>query len=271
MKKPEIYLKTTIEDIVFENRNKAYGAYQLRKDTDRFLKTGLLIGFMFVSMLSAYSLTNKKSSTAIEIPDLLDTTVYIVNDVKKIDLPEPPKIQEVTQEIPKQTAQQRWAEMAIVNDNVPTDNAPQLDDLNPEIPIGLDNVEGPIEPIDLNDEPEIAKGGGTGNEKVDFILIPEQMPEYVGGYLAMQSFLMKQIVYPISAKSRDIEGTVYMSFIINTDGSVSDVTVVRGIGFGCDEEAIQAVSKMKKWIPGKQNNAPVRVKMTIPIKFEIAD
>lgn len=270
MKKPEIYLKTTIEDIVFENRNKAYGAYQLRKDTDRYLKIGLLIGFMFVTILSAYSLSNKKSTIAINDPVLLDTTVYIVNDVKEIELPKPPPV-ETPHEIPQPTAQQALAELAIVEDANPTDEAPHLDELNPEIPIGLVDVSGPVGPVDLNDEPQIAIGAGTGNKKEDYVVIAGVMPEYIGGYIAMERFLAKEIDYPIFAKERDIEGTVYMSFIVNLDGSISDVTVVRGIGFGCDEEALHAVKKMKNWIPGRQNNVPVRVKLTIPIKFVIPD
>lgn len=269
MKKPENYLKTTIEDIVFENRNKSYGAYQLRHDTDRFLKIGLLIGAMFVTIISAYSLTSKKSVITSIDPIIYDTIVFENVEVEKYELPKPPKV-ETPPAVTQPTAQQRFLELAMVDDKLPVSDAPHLDDLNPEIPIGLNDIEGPEGPIVL-DEPDIATGGTGIEVKDDFILLPEQMPEYVGGYIAMQKFLMSQIDYPTIAKSREIEGTVYMSFIINRDGSVSDVTVVRGIGFGCDEEAIQAVSKMKNWIPGKQNNAPVRVKMTIPIKFEIAD
>ena len=97
----------------------------------------------------------------------------------------------------------------------------------------------------------------------------EQMPEFNGGFLAMQKYLQKNIRYPQAALHMGTTGIVYVEFVIETDGAITDAKVIRGIGDGCDEEALRAVTNMPKWVPGKQNGQEVRVRTTVPIKFEL--
>jgi protein TonB len=97
--------------------------------------------------------------------------------------------------------------------------------------------------------------------------IVEKMPEFPGSDTALYRFLADNIHYPDSAKKAGIQGTVYIKFVVKEDGSLTDIRLLRGIGGGCDEEALRVLKSMPKWIPGKNNNKPVRVACTLPIKF----
>ena len=99
--------------------------------------------------------------------------------------------------------------------------------------------------------------------------VVEKMPEFPGGNLAMNKFLAENIKYPQAAKSKGVQGVVYVAFIIEKDGSVSNVSVLRGVGSGCNEEAMRVVSSMPKWKPGEDKGKPVRVEFNLPIKFKL--
>jgi periplasmic protein TonB len=99
--------------------------------------------------------------------------------------------------------------------------------------------------------------------------IVEQNPEFPDGQKAMFSWLSSNIKYPPIARENGIEGTVYVGFVVNTDGSIVDVIVKRGIGGGCNEEAVRVVQQMPNWKPGRQQGRPVRVAFTLPIKFKL--
>ena len=101
----------------------------------------------------------------------------------------------------------------------------------------------------------------------EIFTIVQDMPSFPGGDGAMLSFLGKNIKYPTLAKESGIQGTVYVTFVVEKDGSVSDVKVLRGIGGGCDEEAIRVVKSMPKWTPGKQRGKPVKVQYNLPCRF----
>ena len=101
------------------------------------------------------------------------------------------------------------------------------------------------------------------------LTIVEEMPEYIGGQSAMEAFIKMNLVYPVEAKTAGISGMVYIQFTVKADGSVADVKVLRGIGGGCDEEAVRVVKLMThKWKPGKQNGKNVSTQMNLPIKFQ---
>ncbi len=99
--------------------------------------------------------------------------------------------------------------------------------------------------------------------------IVEQNPEFPDGQAALFKWLGSNIKYPAVARENGIEGTVYVGFVVNTDGSIVDVSVKRGIGGGCNEEAVRVVQQMPRWKPGKQQGRPVRVAYTLPIKFKL--
>lgn len=105
------------------------------------------------------------------------------------------------------------------------------------------------------------------DEKENIFTVVEVMPEYPGGVNEMMKFLAENIKYPTAAKENGVSGKVYVSFIVEKDGLISDITILRGIGAGCDEEAIRVIKMMPKWKPGTQRGQAVRVQYNVPIKF----
>jgi len=109
-------------------------------------------------------------------------------------------------------------------------------------------------------------------EKADEIFtIVEQQPEPVGGFRAFYEYVGKNLKYPRSAQRSNIEGRVYIEFVVEKNGSITDIKTVKGIGGGCDEEASRIIGGSPNWKPGKQRGRPVRVKMVIPILFRLEE
>jgi len=100
---------------------------------------------------------------------------------------------------------------------------------------------------------------------------PEQMPEFPGGHEAMMKYLSGQIEYPEEAVENGVQGAVFVTLVVETDGRLNDVKVLRGIGAGCDEEAVRVVKDMPNWKPGKLDGTPVRVQYNLPIRYVLQD
>lgn len=101
------------------------------------------------------------------------------------------------------------------------------------------------------------------------IFITEKMPGFPGGEEKLNQYIRKSIKYPDSAKVNEIKGNVYIGFVVEKDGSISNVELLRGIGYGCDEIALNAIKEMPNWIPGEQRGKKVRIKYTLPIRFQL--
>ena len=112
-----------------------------------------------------------------------------------------------------------------------------------------------------------AQNKKTSNDKV-FEKV-EDMPEFPGGEQAMMDFVAKNVQYPKEAMEKEISGRVLVGFIVEKDGSISETEIVKGIGGGCDEEAVRVVKAMPKWKPGKQKGKPVRVHFMLPLTFKL--
>ena len=105
--------------------------------------------------------------------------------------------------------------------------------------------------------------------EAEIFKVVEVMPEFPGGAAKMMEYIQKNIKYPLMARESDIQGRVFVNFVVEPDGSISNVTVMRGIGGGCDEEAVRVVNSMPKWNPGKQRGTAVRCSFTVPIIFKL--
>jgi protein TonB len=127
--------------------------------------------------------------------------------------------------------------------------------------------------VDVKEETvikEIVISDAPVEEKAETIFdVVENAPNPPGGMEGWNKYLNKNLKYPTQARRMGIEGTVYVVFVVNTDGSIVDVDILRGIGGGCDEEALRVVKAAPKWEPGKQRGRPVRVRMRLPIKFKL--
>jgi protein TonB len=116
----------------------------------------------------------------------------------------------------------------------------------------------------------VVPGNGTGEvvETKVFTFV-EQMPEFPGGEAAMQKYLVNNMEYPAIAKRNNVQGLVVLSFIVNQQGEISDIQVLKNLGGGTDAEAIRVVKMMPPWKPGKNNGIPVNVRFTLPVKFSL--
>lgn len=105
----------------------------------------------------------------------------------------------------------------------------------------------------------------------DFVTIAEKMPEYDGGLSSFYKYVRKKMKYPTQARKMGVEGKVFIEFIIDKTGALTEVKVIKGIGAGCDEEALKVIKNSPAWIPGKQRGKPVKVKMVLPIIFRLGN
>jgi protein TonB len=105
--------------------------------------------------------------------------------------------------------------------------------------------------------------------EAEIFKVVEEMPEFPGGAAKMMEFIQKNIKYPMMARESDIQGRVFVNFVVEPDGTITNVTVMRGIGGGCDEEALRVVQSMPNWKPGKQRGSAIRCSFTVPIIFKL--
>jgi periplasmic protein TonB len=267
----------TLEDIVFQNRNKSYGAYSLRIDYQNVIKKSLLIGIsIFGLAVLTPMLWAKVDETTRREVDLTLTEVVIPPPPDEI---EPPKIETPppVEPEPEVRSQMRFTEPEIVDDSKPTELPPDQDELNKAVNIGTENIAGKDEPIPTED-PDAVKGkevdmpvAVTTEEADKEYITVEQFPEFAGGKDALIRFLQKNLRYPTPAANAGVGGKVYMQFVVGQDGAIRNVDILKGIGFGCDEEAQRVVKLMPHWSPGRQSGRAVSVKFTLPISFQLAE
>jgi protein TonB len=155
----------------------------------------------------------------------------------------------------------------VPDEEVVEPDPPKQEELK-EVAISTETVEG-----DPNADPDIVieeeaptiLGEGDGEETV--FQVVEQMPEFEGGMTALAKYLQKNLKYPAQARNANIQGTVFVGFVVGNDGKIRDVSVLKGIGYGCDEEAKRVVQTMPPWKPGKQSGRAVSVRYSLPIRF----
>lgn len=127
-------------------------------------------------------------------------------------------------------------------------------------------VEDSVVAEEINSQPA---ENTTVSEAEEMFVVAEQAPEFPGGEEARLKFIETNIVYPEQARKEKISGTVYTEFVVGKDGKISDVKVYKGIGGGCDEEALRIVNMFPNWKPGKQKGKEVMVRFRMPIKFTL--
>lgn len=264
----------SLDDMVFEGRNKAYGAYVLRKVYGQHVAKAVTISVALALVLIAVPvLVQRIWPTVVVVPPIMpDGPVVTI-------LPPPTTITPPVAAIePPATATVVTRPVAAVPTRVAPDeqvkDEPKVDDLAPIITDG---------PVVVGDIPRVGNGGTTavagpvGNDTSTKPAAPavtqpfihvEVMPEFMGGNAALIKYLQKQLHYPAQALRAEVEGKVFMSFTVNTDGTITDVSVLKGLGYGTDEEASRVIKQMPAWKPGYQNNHAVPVRYTLPITFK---
>jgi protein TonB len=207
-----------------------------------FFEIGLIIALAVV--LLAFNYRSYERSGGLNLQVQVDDTPEEIIPITKQEVkpPPPPPPKQVTV-------------INIVKDDVEVE-----DDIEIDVEADQETEVEDFTPI-VEDEEEV--------QEMEIFTVVESMPTYPGGDAARMKFLQENIKYPQMARESGIQGTVYVTFVVEPDGSVSDVRVLRGIGGGCDEEAVRVIKAMPKWIPGKQRGKPVRVQFNMPIKFTL--
>jgi protein TonB len=263
-------------DLVFENRNQSYGAYVLRKESGNYLTKALLIAaFFFISttvLLSTSFWRNKQDLTVSSAIDKPDEKVYEIEMIKEAKKPEP-LVEAATKTLVEDFKQIEYTTPNVVADNLVTTEPPTMEALATAV-IGTQTIEGTIGNV-INAPNTNTSTSGTGNgEGVDSDVVlnsgtVEQLPEFPGGMAAWNKFLSKNLRYPPIAQENVVMGRVTVSFVVEKNGEISAIKVLKGIGAGCDEEAIRVIKKSPMWKPGFQNGRAVRVSYVIPIVFQM--
>jgi protein TonB len=203
---------------------------------------------MIISLLIAWLAFEHKSYDKREIdPSLLNREVTIDEEMVEITKQDEQKPQPV--EVPKQTTQ-----LEIVQDDV------EVEDIEINAEVEQNEV------IEEYVAPEVVEEEVVEQE---IFKIVEEMPAFPGGEAKLMEYVAKNVKYPQIARETGVQGRVYVNFVVEPDGSVSNVSVLRGIGGGCDEEAIRVVKSMPKWKPGKQRGKAVRVSYMLPVNFKL--
>ena len=203
---------------------------------------------MVISLLVAWLAFEHKSYDKREIdPSLLNREVVVDEEMVEITKQEEQKPQPV--EMPKQTTQ-----LEIVQDDV------EVEDIEINAEVEQNEV------IEEYIAPEVVEDDVVEQE---IFKIVEEMPSFPGGEAKLMEYVAKNVKYPQIARETGIQGRVFVNFVVEPDGSVSNVSVLRGIGGGCDEEAMRVVKNMPKWKPGKQRGKPVRVQYMLPVNFKL--
>lgn len=263
----------TYDEIIFQTRHRAYGAFSLRQQYRPTLTRALGLGIgLFLAGLAVPTLYSWLAPN----DRLLNDQIMIEADM--IKLAEPPA------EVPVPLPPVEQAPAVNTVRNLPPVVMPEADVVEESLPPTIDDLQkatsGPVTAEGTGDIDVIAPPESSAptvkEQALELTLKPdevftavEQDPQYPGGMDALRTFLSKSLNYPRSAASAGISGRVFVSFVVNTDGSLTDIHVLKGIGFGCDEEAIRVIQKMPNWRPGKQSGRAVRVKYNLPIVFTL--
>lgn len=265
-------------DVVFRNRNKNYGAYTLRLQSSSILLRSLYIaGPVFILLFVGPAIYNKIFPTT--IPDhQVDVVMAIVEPIHELKK-EAPKKEEVKKELPKAAPKQEKLKSVNFTAPIVVDKevaAPPTTEELANVVIASVTQEGAASKGEVH-MPSTTQGGeggtapvGNGNEIYTMGGI-ESYPEFPGGMAAWAKFIQKNLRYPYAAQESGAQGKVYLNFVVEKDGSITDVNVVKGIGYGCDEEAVRVIKKSPKWKAGLQNNSPVRVRYSMPIGYVLSN
>lgn len=264
-------------DLVFEGRNQAYGAYKLRKGTAKrnvwaLIIVGLAAALLYLGLqLQKMAEANKKveNTQAVELAKLNTEKKEAKVEKKEIIKQEPEKVVEQVKSSVKFTAPIIKKDSEVKEeDEIKLDEVQKSDKAVGAFTVeGNDEVGGAV----LKAKEEIAAPEPPKHvvEETKIFTVVEQMPMYPGGDAALMGYLHDNIKYPTVAAENGVQGRVVVGFVVERDGSITDVNILRGVDPSLDREAMRVVKSMPRWNPGKQNGSAVRVKYQVPVSFRL--
>jgi len=264
-------------DLVFEGKNQSYGAYQLRKDTGkRNLKALITMFLMFAAIaaivIAKVSIDNYIASRNAAIETDVELQSLAEKKEAKAEKKDEPEVEKIEIEKVKSSVAFTVPEIKKdeeVKEEQEIKSQDELQETNTAI--GAFNVEGNDEAGGevLKAKEVIAEPEPPKVEETKVFDVVEEMPQFPGGQAALLEYLAKNIKYPVVAEENGVQGRVIVTFVVERDGSITDVKVVKSVDPSLDKEATRVVKSMPKWQPGKQNGSAVRVKYTVPVQFRL--
>ena len=263
-------------DIIFASRNKTYGAYQLRRSYPTYVTRALLIGLLLITFLFL-------------LPAILSTLADLTTSDKPVDVvaelgpppdidpnnpPPPPPPPPPTPPPPTRSTVKFVPPIIKKDEEVQDEKPPAVEELiEKKEDIGTEDKKGNDEAaptIEENpSELAVVEAPKVVEDKTYEMFDIQKPPSFPGGERELLKFLAENIKYPPLARENNIQGNVALTFVVNKNGSVSDVTILRDIGGGCGKEAVRVVHSMPKWNPGEANGNPVKVRFTLPVRFKL--
>ena len=266
-------------DIVFADRNQAYGAYALRKSTGRRNVVAILaVILLAIACQIGLTLKNIADAAAAQKAAMNQVTELSALTQKKkeakVERKQLVKQEQVQKVVEKVKSSVKFTAPVIKKDDEvkPEDELKTQDELmKSSAAIGSFDVVGNDEGGEVLKAKEViaqepVKPKEEDNKVFDVV---EQMPSYPGGMGALMQYLSSNIKYPVIAEENGIQGRVVCTFVVERDGSITDVRVAKSVDPSLDKEACRVIKSMPHWIPGKQNGSAVRVKYTLPVTFRL--
>ena len=263
-------------ELVFEGKNHAYGAYQLRKETGKRNFYALLTMFIIAAVIGAVVIVKGVVENAMKTDVAIEADVELAKLAEKkeakVEKKDEPEVEKIEIERVKSSVAFTVPEIKKddeVKEEQEMKSQEELQETNTAI--GAFNVEGNDEAGGevLKAKEVIAEPEPPKVEETKVFDVVEEMPQFPGGPSALFEYLSKNIKYPVVAEENGVQGRVIVTFVVERDGSITDVKVVKSVDPSLDKEAQRVVKSMPHWIPGKQNGSAVRVKYTVPVTFRL--
>ena len=257
-------------DLIFEGRNKEYGAYKMRARAPRRLTFSVilviviaLVGFSIPKLITMVTPEKKEVMTEVTTLSQLEEPEVKQEEVQKVEPVAPPP--------PALKSSIKFTAPVIKKDEEVADE----DEMKSQEELTESKVTISIADVKGNDEEggELIEDLKTivteAPEEEQVFDMVEQKPQFPGGDAEMYAWLSKNLRYPVIAQENGIQGRVVCQFVVGSDGSIREIKVLRGLDPSCDKEAVRAIQAMPKWIPGRQNGKAVAVRYTLPVMFRL--
>ena len=256
-------------ELVFQGKNKAYGAYKMRANSPKRHTWAMVIvviiaavGFSIPTLVKLATPKQKEVMTEVTTLSQLEEPEVKQEEFKKVEPVAPP---------PALKSSIKFTAPVIKKDEEVRDDEEiksQEELTSTKVAISIADVKGndEVNGADIADLKQVVTQAAEPEKVFDMV---EQMPTFPGGQQELMAYLGKNIKYPTIAQENGTQGRVIIQFVVERDGTISDVHVARGVDPYLDKEAVRVVQSMPKWIPGKQNGKAVRVKFTVPVMFRL--
>lgn len=256
------------DNLVFENRNKSYGAFFLRQLYKNNIVVAFLSGVTIFSLCLAAPVVYNTFFKEEETIGSKHSGQYVAEEWHEVELPE---VEVPKEEIPEEkVATEKYTEPNIEDDKkIKKDEMPSEDDLK-KSNAGTEHQDGKKDPDPIKPSGEEPKKEEPKKEP-EVVTWADEKAEFPGGPSEYQKFLRDNIEYPEKARNEGLGGKVIVSFIVNTDGKITDVKIVKGIEYTLDQEALRVFRRMPKWKPAKLKGQIVPLKMTMPVTFQVLE